>query len=359
MRIALFFTNFLLTLAIMVHQTDACSVFVLDDGERSYYGSNFDWHSGTGYVVVNPRGLVKTSLPLPDDPGKPLKWESTYGSVTFVQYGRGVPKGGINEAGLVIEGLLLLDTEYPPPDDGPYVGSTSLYKQYVLDTCATVGDVIERLGQIRVAAYNWAPGVHFMVADAGGDCAVIAFLDGHPRVFRNHSLPVKALVNTPYDASLDRQQRKPAVDSFGIVGGKDRFGTITEQLNLYRAGTGAPPVAYAMAILDHVSAGERTQWRVVYDQQARKAYWRCRPDEPLRWIDLRKINFSCAAPVLGFPVQRPLSGEVNAHLVSFTAADNRNLVRKTMEESRYALGVPEALWPLLWQWPERHSCRSE
>ncbi len=336
------------------HPATACSVFVLDDGARHYYGSNFDWHSGTGYVVVNPRGLIKTSLPLPDDPGQPLKWQSTYGSVTFVQYGRGVPKGGINEAGLVIEGLLLMDTRYPPPDAQPYIGSTSLFKQYVLDTCATVGDVVERLGQIRVAAYDWAPGVHFMVADADGDCAVIAFIDGRPRVFRHNSLPVKALVNTPYHRSLAQLQQNPAMDSFGTG---ERFGIMAKRLNQYRNGTNRNPVVHAMEILDRVSAGERTQWRVVYDQNTPMAYWRCRPEEPLRWIDLRKIDFSCDAPVLAFPVQRPLSGEVNSHLATYTQADNRDLVQKALEESRTALAVPEELWALVWQWPEGHTCK--
>lgn len=351
---------FLMLSTAVMNQSHACSVFVLDHGNRPYYGSNYDWHNGIGYVVVNQRGTTKTSWVLPDDPGKPLQWRSIYGSVTFVQYGRGVPKGGINEAGLVIEGLLMAGTQYPSPDDRPYIGSTSLFKQYLLDTCATVGDVVERLRHLRVAAYPWVPGVHFMVADAAGDCAVLAFVNGQGLVFRDQSLPVKALVNDFYEKSMNRLRDRPTMDALGIGGSGDRIRTIYRRLKQYPAGAAASmPVTYAMETLDHVSAGAYTQWRVVYDQHARKAYWRCGPDDPLRWIDLKKIDFSCGGPVMALPVQRMLSGEVNAHLTPFTARDNRNLVRLTLSESRDVLGVPEALWPTIWEWPDHHTCTAE
>ena len=35
--------------------------------------------------------------------GTPASWVSKYGSVTFNQYGRELPTGGMNEAGLVVE----------------------------------------------------------------------------------------------------------------------------------------------------------------------------------------------------------------------------------------------------------------
>ncbi len=359
MRAAIALSVFFILIVTIMRPIHACSVFVLDDGKRPYYGSNFDWHSGTGYVVVNQRGLVKTGLPLPDDPGQPLQWRSTYGSVTFVQYGRGVPKGGINEAGLVIEGLLMTDTRYPPPDERPYIGSTSLFKQYVLDTCATVGEVIDRLSKIRVAAYAWAPGIHFMVADADGDCAVIAYIDGRTRLFKGRDLPVKALVNEFYPKSIDRQRGRPAVDAMAFGGSGNRMATLRKRLKLYRAGRPEGPVSYAMETLDQVSAGAYTQWRVLYDQQARLAYWRCAPDEPLRWIDLKKLNFSCGQQVLAIAVERPVTGEANAHLSSFTSQDNRNLVRQTLKESRSVLPVPEELWSAVWQWPEGHTCAAQ
>ncbi len=360
MRFAPFFFIFLMVVSVVSGPADACSVFVLDDGPRHYYGSNYDWHAGIGYLMVNQRGLVKTSWALPDDPGRPLRWKAAYGSVTFVQYGRGIPKGGINEAGLVIEGLLMMDTQYPPPDERPYIGSTSLFKQYLLDTCANVEDVVERLRHIRVAAYPWVPGVHFLVADATGDCAVIAFVDGRRLVFRGRNLPIKALINEFYEKSMHRLQGRPTMDALGIGGSGDRIRTIHRRLKQYRTGTAAPAtVTYAMETLNQVSAGAYTQWRVVYDQDARRAYWRTGPDTPLRWLDLKKIDFACGGPVMALPVQRTSAGEANALLKPFTARDNRNLARQTLGESRSMLGIPETLWPTIWQWPDHHMCTAE
>ena len=359
MRITISLSLILILASAVPGPAQACSVFVLDDGSQHYYGSNYDWHSGTGYVLVNQRGMAKTSWALPDDPGKPLQWQAKYGSVTFVQYGRGLPKGGINEAGLVIEGLLLLDTRYPQPDDRPYIGSTSLFKQYLLDTCATVESVVEKLRRVRPAVYPWAVGVQFMVADATGDCAVIAFVNGRTRVWRGDNLPVKALINEAYEKSIHRRHERTAVDSMVMTGGGDRMRTISERLRQYRPGEETGPVDYAMETLDRVSAGAHTRWRLVYDQQNQKVYWRCRPDEALRWIDLKKINFQCGGPILALPVRRPLAGEANAYLAEYTGRDNRNLVRRAMEESRYVLAVPETLWAMVWEWPDQNACAAD
>ena len=45
-----------------------------------------------------------------------IAWTSKYGSATFNQYGREFPMGGMNEAGLVVESMMLFETEYPLPD---------------------------------------------------------------------------------------------------------------------------------------------------------------------------------------------------------------------------------------------------
>ena len=50
-------------------------------------------------------------------------WTAQYGSITFNQYGRELPTGGINEAGLVVESMALSEARYPEPDHRPYIGA--------------------------------------------------------------------------------------------------------------------------------------------------------------------------------------------------------------------------------------------
>ena len=50
-----------------------------------------------------------------------LNWTSTYGSATFNQYGREFPMGAMNEAGLVVETMMLDETEYPEADSRPAI----------------------------------------------------------------------------------------------------------------------------------------------------------------------------------------------------------------------------------------------
>ena len=85
----------------------ACSTFVIEDGTRRVFGKNYDWDVADGLVIVNKRGMAKRALIAgPAGTEAAAEWVSRYGSVTFNQYGRELPCGGMNEAGLVMPVLL-------------------------------------------------------------------------------------------------------------------------------------------------------------------------------------------------------------------------------------------------------------
>ena len=94
---------------------DACTSFLLKHPKGPLMAKNYDWDVPDGLVVVNPRGLAKTAL-VPGD-ASPVRWTSRYGSLTFNQYGREFPMGGMNETGLAMEVLWLPDTVYPESGD--------------------------------------------------------------------------------------------------------------------------------------------------------------------------------------------------------------------------------------------------
>ncbi len=103
-----------------------------------------------GLVFINKRGVLKTANAAGrDDFKRPAKWISKYGSISFNQHGRELPLGGMNEAGLVVESLVLKETNYPAPDSRPSI-SILQWVQYQLDTNSTIQEVIESSSQLRI-----------------------------------------------------------------------------------------------------------------------------------------------------------------------------------------------------------------
>src|SRR5215210_4777214 len=117
-----------LLLVLGASAADACTTFCT----RGLFGRNYDFEIGHGMVLVNKRGLTKTS-----QREQPASWTSRYGSVTFNQFGRDNATGGMNEKGLVVELMWLGGTEYPKADARPELGTLE-WIQYQLDTAATV-----------------------------------------------------------------------------------------------------------------------------------------------------------------------------------------------------------------------------
>src|ERR1051325_6901014 len=83
---------FIVFLIILATNANACTTFCIG----SLFGKNYDWSIGNGFLIVNPANLEKSSVSK-----HPAHWTSKFGSITFNQYGREFPHGGMNQAGLV------------------------------------------------------------------------------------------------------------------------------------------------------------------------------------------------------------------------------------------------------------------
>ena len=117
----------LAVLVLLPCEARACSTFCLERGgsrvgetREVVFGKNYDFGIGYGMLVVNKRGVAKTSLV--DAPNRPATWTSRYGSLTFNQFGREFPMGGMNEAGLAVELMWLDAARYPELDSRPALG---------------------------------------------------------------------------------------------------------------------------------------------------------------------------------------------------------------------------------------------
>ena len=90
----------------------ACTTFFINKNGQLVFGRNYDWITDAGMVCTNLRGLSKTSLKT--ETGGTTSWVSQYGSITFNQYGKEFPTGGMNEKGLVVELMWLDETNIRP-----------------------------------------------------------------------------------------------------------------------------------------------------------------------------------------------------------------------------------------------------
>ena len=126
-RITRILTVICCAVLVLAQALPACTTFCLKDDEGLVFGRNYDWHLDHGLVIVNKRNVTKRAL-LIDPEDTPARWISKYGSVTFNQYGREFPIGGMvegerpadaarkelrEEAGLLAEDLQALGSFAP------------------------------------------------------------------------------------------------------------------------------------------------------------------------------------------------------------------------------------------------------
>jgi penicillin V acylase-like amidase (Ntn superfamily) len=353
---SLFLLTLLLTIPLAARAL-ACSTFVLQNGDLQVFGRNYDWSLDDALLVVNKRGCRKRSVYRPEETAERAMWTAQYGSITFNQYGRELPTGGINEAGLVVETMALPEARYPKPDHRPYIGAALQWRQYLLDTCATVADVLAADRSIRISNDVKGPGMHVLILDNTGDRAAIEFLDGHMTVHRGDDLPVAVLTNDTYARSLQclGEGHPPTFDPYSSI---TRFITAAKRVQRCRAASTSEMVAFAFDTLAAVASG-RTQWRIVYDNQAMMVYYRTRANFRLRHIDVSGLDFSPATPVKILDVNAGISGDVTGHFSNYTYEANRDLIGRTFRKTSFLSGTPDERLNAIARFPESFTCRQE
>jgi len=335
----------LLALALSV-PASACTTFCLRDGGRIVFGKNYDWAVGDGLLVVNKRG-VSRKADAEGDP-KPASWTSKYGSVTFNQYGRDFPSGGMNEKGLTIELMWLAGSRYPAADARPAVDVLQ-WIQYNLDNHATVAEVLKSDKALRIAGD--VP-IHYLVADRQGQVATVEFLDGRMVAHTGDELPVAALANSTYAESL-RAGRTEGPSSLA------RFGRAARRVESFKA-RGTDAVDYAFETLDQVAQPGYTQWSIVYEVDRGRVHFRTRDRRKIRSLDLKDVDFSCSTPVRVLDLDADgadTEGDVARRLVPYTLEINRELVTAAFRKTSFLAGVPKAEIERVARYPESAVCR--
>jgi len=323
-----------------------CTTFCLDGGKSLVFGKNYDWGVEVGMVVVNKRGVAKTAFT--DD--HPARWTSRYGSVTFNQYGREFPSGGMNEAGLVVELMWLEDTTYPEPDERGGL-PTLQWIQYQLDVSATVDDVVASDQAVRITPGGSAR-IHFLVADAKGACASVEYLQGRMVVHRGGEMPFKALTNDTYEASVAYARR---TTDAGGASSLERFARAAARTkdDSYR---GSAAIDAAFDLLADVAQGDYTQWSIVYDIGGKRAMFRTRLNREIRWLDLATLDFACGKRPLAVDVNAPGSGDLAEKLAACTLETNTELVQAAFARTEFLRAVSLETQQDLARYPEHTRC---
>ena len=292
---------------------------------RFYVGKNYDAPDPCRIMVfVNPPGVEKQALIAP--PEEPARWRSVYGSVTCNQVCKDFPVSGMNEAGLIVEQTTLWNTVYPDRDPRPAIKETQ-WIQYMLDTCASTGEVIEKSEGIRIS--QEAARLQYFICDRSGDACIISYIMGEMTLIRGNEMPHQVIANDMYGTSLDY---------LGIhagYGGKRDIAPSDMSLDRFAAAADAvarhtyDAPGECFAALDRVSF-DLTQWSIVYDPVRSIVLYRSKGGPAVKQVDL-------AAFALG-DMRVPLVRDMDTGdgvFETLTVEKNLGLIKYFFEESRY------------------------
>jgi choloylglycine hydrolase len=322
-----------------------CSSFALDNGGATVFGANYDdsyWDEGL--VFVNKRGVVKTSLQA-GTTGTRARWISKYSSVTFSLLGFGYAWAGMNEAGLVLSTMSLRATRHPDPDPRPPLDSGE-WMQYMLDTCATIDELIATDATVRILTVD-----HYLVADARGHAAAIEFLSGRMVVHTGVEMPAQVLTNSTYEDSVQTwlsYRQAGNTNYWGLHRSLHRFCLAADRTDAFRPCDDAVAVAYAFETLDRV-AGERfgggtSQWSIVFETANARVHYRTYRHPEIRFVDLARFDPWCTGPVRMLDIHAGSAGDVTDYL--FDYSHDVNLAH--MRDFLRAWGIPFTEEGLLW-----------
>lgn len=157
-----------------------CSSFhaLNKDGQGFLFGRNYDYfknpsmvtisHPRKGYASIACSDMSHFGYSLEKLPNSFLKKLNCLAAIY-------APVDGMNEKGLCVSVHALPKQPSQQDTDRPDVGTTIILRLW-LDRCATVKEALNLLEKVDVRHdAKVGSGYHYMVADAGGDCAIVEF----------------------------------------------------------------------------------------------------------------------------------------------------------------------------------------
>ncbi|NML20724.1 linear amide C-N hydrolase [Pseudoflavitalea sp. G-6-1-2] len=317
-------------------QSFACSTFLINKNGHLVFGRNYDWSTGNGIVLINPSGLTKSSMVYEE---KNITWTSKYGSLTFNQFGKEFPYGGMNEKGLVIDLMALDGTVYEADDDRPAINQVQ-WIQYQLDNSATVAEVLASEKLLRISRKSPSTN-HFLIADATGDAATIEFINGKMIVHRGKQLPVPVLTNNTYQSA--QNNFKSAKDILATKSNSQlRFNKACSMVSKYQQDVNSKtsPVDEAFKIMNEISQGDYTVWSIAYDITNRRIEFFTKDNKKRRSISFADLNFNCSNKSNYISIDEG-EGNLAGKFRPLTMEHNRAVIKISAEGSKKQIDLPQ------------------
>lgn len=341
----------LIVITLLIYCTGArpCTTFLLNYNGQLVFGRNYDWLADAGLVCTNQRGMHKTSVK--NDDGETISWTSRFGSISFNQYGKEFPTGGMNEEGLVVELMWLDGTIYPPSTDKrPAIGVLQ-WIQYQLDNCSTIDEVIATDTKLRISIT--ATPLHYLIADAKGNAATIEFLNGKMQVHKGSQLPFPVLTNDTYESSVMSKNKGTYAGNNSL----ERFSTACNMIQQYKANPGGRSlVDQSFDILKQVSQGDFTKWSIVYDISNKKIWFKTEQFPQLRLLNFSSFDFSCKKESKITDINGPEKGDISSLMVNFSKTLNQRILEKTLVQSSSRIVLTREQKQALSGYPETIHC---
>lgn len=337
---------------------EACTTFYVDhDGPTM--GKSYDWDTSRGLVFINKRGWARKAM-IVTGGDVPAEWTSQYASISFNQYGYLMPNGGINEAGLAVDIMVLNDTVYPAQDTRPILNQAQ-WVQYVLDNFGSVAELVAAADGLRISPVVGI-GFHYLACDSTGDCAAFEYLDGQLVVTPSATMPVKTLTNDTYQSSQSFLAQhegfggtQPIPDGMGSL---DRF-VRASWLAAQPATQPAPDATFA--IIDSVQQGSYSPWHLVYRLADRGAYFRTYTSPSVKYVNLSSFDLNCYSGIEMLDIDDAGSGDVAASFVPFDPEVNTQLLEEVVAGLADYLppGTTQVMVNLVSDQPNQETCTIE
>jgi hypothetical protein len=323
----------------LMSSAEHCSSFALDNGGRTVFGSNYDdsyWDDGL--VFVSKRGVVKTSL-FAGTTGAHAHWVSSYSSVTFSLLGYGYAWAGMNERGLVISTMSLRVTRSPATDARPPLDSGE-WMQYLLDTCATIAEVIATDAVVRILTVD-----HYLVADAHGHAAAVEFLSPDGRPHRDRDAGAGLTSNTYSSVNRLSYRQVGSTNYWGSTG--RCIASAWRRIAPTRSAVRRRLRCLAFETLERVAgrgSGRTSQWSIVFDTANGRVWYRTVRHPEIRFVDLAQFDPWCTAPVRMLDIHAGPAGDVTTYFSDYSHDTNLDRMRDFLR----AWGIPFTEEGLLW-----------
>ncbi len=262
-----------------------------------------------------PRGMTRHGSVGP----RSLIWELKYGSLIASGYDISTTDG-LNEKGLSANILWLVESDYTPWDDQNPGLSIAAWAQYVLDTCATVQEVVDVMNAETFAIVTTTvPGKDFMatlhlsVSDASGDSAIFEYIGG--KLVIHHDRAYQVMTNSPtFEKQLALNEYWQDIGGTVMLPGTDRAADRFVRASFYinaipKVDDTRLAAASVFSVIRNCSVPlgistpdqpniASTLWRTVADHKNLLYFFESTLSPNIFWVDLKELDFSPGAEAM-------------------------------------------------------------